>query len=262
MLAHWHPFTYGQGDMLASVGPLRYMSLPTSVSDRHLGASRPTRTPGPELAPLARTRYLLCPIGMDFVHPIRGLLELIDHYNAHSYPTTGLWVTNAGADDYLDLVDEHRCELPVLELDPNPYWTGFYSSRPELKRSHRLLVDELVGAEAAAVADGVPGATRVVGDLADAWWTAAVGNHHDFVTGTSPDRVVRGEQSRGWTLPMPPCAGPGPRPTTRRLGRAPPQRCTTSGPTAHCASSAAAWSPSSTRPEERVCVTSASTVSW
>lgn len=195
VLAHWHPFTYGQGDMLASVGPLRYMSLPTSVSDRspRRVAARLERQ-ARRLAPLARTRYLLCPIGMDFVHPIRGLLELIDHYNAHSYPTTGLWVTNAGADDYLGLVDEHRCDLPVLELDPNPYWTGFYSSRPELKRSHRLLVDELVGAEAAAVADGVPGATRVVGDLADAWWTAAVGNHHDFVTGTSPDRVVRGEQ--------------------------------------------------------------------
>ena len=34
ILAHWHRFTYGQGDMVASVGPLRYMSLPTAVPDR------------------------------------------------------------------------------------------------------------------------------------------------------------------------------------------------------------------------------------
>lgn len=195
VLAHWHPFTYGQGDMLASFGPMRYMGLPTSVSDRspRRVAARLERH-ADKLAPLARTRYLLCPIGMDFVHPIRDLLELIDHYNEHAYPRTGLWVTNAGGDDYLDLVDEHGGDLPVLELDPNPYWTGFYASRQELKRSHRLLVDRLVAAEAGAVADGGPRAARIAGELADAWWTAAVGNHHDFVTGTSPDRVVRAEQ--------------------------------------------------------------------
>ena len=195
VLAHWHPFTYGQGDMLASIGPLRYMGLPTSVADRspRRVAARLERH-ADKLAPLARTRYLLCPIGLDFVHPIRDLFELIDRYNEHSYPRTGLWVTNAGADDYLDLVDEYRVDLPVLELDPNPYWTGFYSSRPELKRSHRLLVDRLVAAEADAVADGEPRGARIAGELADAWWTAAVGNHHDFVTGTSPDRVVRAEQ--------------------------------------------------------------------
>ena len=138
MLAHWHPFTYGQGDMLSSIGPLRYMGLPTSIRDRsprHVAARLEGHAD--KLAPLARTRYLLCPIGLDFVHPIPGLLELIDRYNEDCYPTTGLWVTNAGADDYLDLVDDHRGDLPVLELDPNPYWTGFYASRPELKRSHR-----------------------------------------------------------------------------------------------------------------------------
>jgi len=196
VLAHWHPFTYGQGDMIASVGALRYMSLPTSIRDRspRRVAARLQRQ-ADRLAPLARTPYLLCPIGMDFVHPIPDLWDLIDEFNEHVYPRTGLWVTNAGADDYLALVGTHRAELPVLELDPNPYWTGFYASRPELKRSHRSLVDRLVVTEAETVAAGDPRrSARLAGELREAWWTAAVGNHHDFVTGTSPDRVVRTEQ--------------------------------------------------------------------
>jgi hypothetical protein len=199
VLAHWHPFTYGQGDMLAAVGPLRYMSLPIAVPDRseRRVAARIERYAA-ALEPLARTPYLLCPIGLDFVNPIRGLLDLLDRYNRKRYPDSGLWVVNAGADDYLELVDAHRPDLPVVELDPNPYWTGFYASRPELKRAHRRLVDTLGAAEAEAVAESANGepviAEKTAAALADAWWTAATANHHDFVTGTSPDRVVRNEQ--------------------------------------------------------------------
>ena len=45
--------------------------------------------------------------------------------------------------------------------------------------------------------DGLPIAPAdadAVRPLADAWWTAATSNHHDFITGTSPDPVVEGEQ--------------------------------------------------------------------
>lgn len=196
VLAHWHPFTYGQGDKVAAVGILRYMSLPLAVPDRseRRVAARLERYAA-KLAALARTPYLLCPIGLDFAHPIPRLLDLVDRYNERRYPDSGLWVLNAGADDYLDLVGEHRDRLPVLELDPNPYWTGFYASRPELKRTHRHLVDALVATEAEAVASGPAVAARTASALAEAWWTACVGNHHDFVTGTSPDRVVRREQA-------------------------------------------------------------------
>ena len=195
VLAHWHPFTYGHGDMVASVGILRYMSLPTAVPDRseRRVAARIERYAA-QLQPLARTPYLLCPVGLDFAHPIPDLLELVDRYNRNRAPDSGLWVVNAATDDYLDLVESHRDELPVLELDPNPYWTGFYASRPELKRAQRRLVDRLLVAEAEAVAIGVEEAERRAEGWAGAWWTASVANHHDFVTGTSPDRVVRGEQ--------------------------------------------------------------------
>lgn len=195
VLAHWHPFTYGQGDMLATAGVIRYMSAGIAIparSERRV-AARIERY-ATQLDPLARTPYMLCPIGMDFVNPIRDLLSLIDRYNERRYPDTGLWVTNAGADDYFDLVDAHSADLPVIELDPNPYWTGFYASRPELKRAHRHLVDELLAVEAEAVAEGPAQAARRAGQLVEPWWVAATANHHDFVTGTSPDRVVRREQ--------------------------------------------------------------------
>ena len=195
VLAHWHPFTYGQGDLLAARGVTRWMGVPAAVpdrSERHVAR----RIDGfvRRLEPLARTPYLLCPIGFDFVHPIPDLLALLDRHNRVRYPSTGTWVLNAGADDYLDLVAEHGADLPRVEADPNPYWTGFYASRPELKRAHRQLVDELVATEAEAVARGPVAAARTSAALRAPWWSAVVGNHHDFITGTAPDRVVRAEQ--------------------------------------------------------------------
>ena len=75
---------------------------------------------------------MLCPIGFDFVEPIPDLVALLDRYNRNHFPTTGVWVANAGLDDYLGLIEPFQDALPVLELDPNPYWTGFYTSRPPL----------------------------------------------------------------------------------------------------------------------------------
>jgi hypothetical protein len=85
--------------------------------------------------------------------------------------------------------------LPVVELDPNPYWTGFYTARPALKRRCRDLVDHLLLAERLALSPELgevgPAALQ---ELEQAWWDAVVSNHHDFITGTSPDAVVEGEQ--------------------------------------------------------------------
>jgi hypothetical protein len=78
-----------------------------------------------QLEPYSPTPYLFCPIGFDFVPPIPDLVPLLDRYNEKRYPSTGTWALNAGLDDYLGLVDFYRDQLPVIELDPNPYWTGF-----------------------------------------------------------------------------------------------------------------------------------------
>ncbi len=196
VLCHWNAYTYGQGDLLAHRGIVRIYNLPLAVaarSDRHV--ARRIGQFASQLAPVSRTPYLFCPIGFDFVRPIPGLVGLLDRYNRNHYPAGGVWAVNAGLDDYLELVDCQRGALPVLELDPNPYWTGFYSSRPSLKkRCHELLDDLLLAERLAVLAGSEKERQAAASELRDAWWDAAVSNHHDFITGTSPDRVVTGEQ--------------------------------------------------------------------
>jgi hypothetical protein len=198
ILCHWNACTYGQGDMLAYRGLSRVYLTPVPLaipnrSDRHV--TRRIQQYAGQLAHNSRTPYMFCPIGYDFVPPIPDLVGLLDRYNRRHYPTTGLWVVNAALDDYLDLVDCHRSELPVLELDPNPFWMGFYTSRPTLRERCHELVDELLLAEKLALLPDNAGAERTIAsELQEPWWVAAVANHHDFITGTSPDRVVDAEQ--------------------------------------------------------------------
>lgn len=205
VLCHWNAFTYFQGDLLAHLGIVRWM-------DRIYGCAWPTerhvarRIRGyvRQLAPLARVPYMFCPIGGDFNGPIVGLVDLLDRYNRIRYPTTGVWAVNAGLDDYLALLDHHRQHLPVVTLDPNPYWMGFYASRPEAKRRAQRIVRKLVLAESLAVLPAATPATATDGlgadepairrDLRQSWDLVVLSNHHDFITGTSPERVWRNEQ--------------------------------------------------------------------
>jgi len=196
VLCHWNAFTYGQGDMLAYGGASRVylarIAFPLR-SDRHI--ARRIKQYVNQLAPYSRTPYMFCPIGFDFVEPIPDLLALLDRYNQNHYPKTGVWAVNAGLDDYLMLVEAYQDQLPVLELDPNPYWTGFYTARPTLKQRSRKLVDNLLLAEKLSFLPENKGTEKTLNnELEDAWWQAAVSNHHDFITGTSPDRVVEEEQ--------------------------------------------------------------------
>ncbi|MBW2361996.1 MAG: hypothetical protein JRG84_13890 [Deltaproteobacteria bacterium] len=197
VLCHWNAFTYGQGDMLAHRGLSRVYLFPSAVPDRseHNVARRIAQFDA-QLSPYSRTPYLFCPIGFDFVAPIPDLLTLLDRYNRRHYSTTGVWALNAGLDDYLALVDTQRAALPVLDLDPNPYWTGFYTARPTLKKLCFEVVDDLLLAEKLALLpdNESAGGAKTAEEIGDAWWSAVVSNHHDFITGTSPDRVVEEEQ--------------------------------------------------------------------
>jgi hypothetical protein len=196
VLCHWNAFTYGQGDLLAHRGVSRVYLFPSAISDRsERNVARRIAQFDAQLSPYRRTPYMFCPIGFDFVAPIPDMLALLDRYNRSRYPTTGVWAVNAGLDDYLALVDYHRAALPVLELDPNPYWTGFYTARPTLKkRCHELVDDLLLAEKLALLPEDDSAGEKIAEQLEDAWWAAAVSNHHDFITGTSPDRVVEEEQ--------------------------------------------------------------------
>ncbi len=195
-LCHWNAFTYGQGDMLAHRGITRVYVFPTAIPDRSdRNVAHKIERFAAQLAPYSRTRYLFCPIGFDFASPISDLVALLDRYNQRHYRKSGIWAVNAGLDDYLALVNSHRDALPVLELDPNPYWTGFYTSRPTLKRRCHELVDLMLLAERLSLLPENEAAERTISEeLQASWWTAATSNHHDFITGTSPDRVVQAEQ--------------------------------------------------------------------
>ncbi|MBN1137560.1 MAG: hypothetical protein JXM73_13315 [Anaerolineae bacterium] len=196
LLCHWNAYTYGQGDMLAFRGLTRVYLVRVAWparSDRHV--ARRIGQYVAQLQPYSRTPYLFCPIGFDFVEPIPDLVELLDRYNQNHYPQTGIWAVLAGLDDYLALVEDYRDQLPVLALDPNPYWTGFYTARPALKQRCHHLVDDLLLAERLSWLPENRGAEPAITTaLQDAWWHAAASNHHDFITGTSPDPVVDEEQ--------------------------------------------------------------------
>lgn len=198
VLCHWNAFTYFQGDLLAHLGIVRWMDVPGAISwrtSRHVAR----RISGfvRQLEKVAVTPYVFCPIGCDFVRPIRDLVDLVDGYNRDYYPHTGIWAVNAGLDDYLALVDCHRARLPVLALDPNPYWMGFYASRPHFKRACNRIERELLRAEKLAALR--PNGKSWRRDARQAWELLVLANHHDFITGTSPDRTVRAEQ-RPWLV--------------------------------------------------------------
>ena len=203
VLCHWNAFTYFQGDLLAHLGVVRWMDRIYGWSWRsEPHVARQIRGYVRKLEPLSRLPYLFCPIGGDFNGPIEDLVFLLDRYNRIRYPTTGVWAVNAGLDDYLELVGYHRDELPVVALDPNPYWMGFYASRPEAKRRAQRIVRKLVLAEELAVLpalapspDGpLASESAIQRDVRQAWDLAVLSNHHDFITGTSPDRIWREEQ--------------------------------------------------------------------
>jgi hypothetical protein len=215
VLTHWMAHGYGHGDMIASGGLSRIMGLPAAWPDR-----RPGRVDAridrylTELRCIARTPYRLLAIGYDFVRPVPRLVELLDDWNVRHHERTGTWLVNAAIDDYLDLVSHHRDDLPTIELDPNPYWMGFYATRPGLKASARELGRRLLAVDAHEATSVLTGTNsqRIPPAQRAQWWIAATSNHHDFVTGTAPDRVARKEQAAWLTSAIDATPWPDPRP--------------------------------------------------
>ncbi|MFT3840720.1 MAG: hypothetical protein QM723_27265 [Myxococcaceae bacterium] len=193
VLCHWNAFTYFQGDMLAHKGVVRWAGNVFGLSwrsMRHVAA----RIDGyvKQLAPVSKTPYLLCPIGMDFNDPIADLGPLLRQYNRERYGETGTWLCLAGLDDYFALLELQRSKLPVLSVDPNPYWMGFYATRPEVKQRPTRIARSLLAAEAKAAL--APRDEAVEQALSAGWSTLVLSNHHDYITGTSPDAVWEAEQ--------------------------------------------------------------------
>jgi len=195
VIAHWSAFSYMQGDMLDK-NALAY------IYGINLGI--PARSPKQtnakidslikQLQPLSKTGYMFCPIGGDFNPPIPDLNKILTQYNQTRYSETGVFVVLATLEDYFRLVEFHKDKLPVLMLDPNPTFMGFYSSRPELKQRARKLSQSLLLAEALGVNAILHNNPELYPELSQIWATSLFSNHHDFITGTAPDRVYWKEQ--------------------------------------------------------------------
>lgn len=194
VLCHWNAFTYFQGDMLAWRGIVRWMNRVFGWRDRSAwNVAGKIAGYARQLQRVSRTPYLFCPIGMDFNDPIPDLTGLLDRYNQETWPKTGVYVVNASLEDYLELVDQHRERLPIVELDPNPYWMGFYASRPQLKQRCRKLTNTLLSTEKLLASGNGEGA-EARSLVSQAWDRVILSNHHDFITGTAPGRVYLQEQ--------------------------------------------------------------------
>jgi hypothetical protein len=198
LLCHLNPYTYGQGDLLTHIGVAKLLGfvvgLPFHVrSPGHV--ARRIQGYVKQLERFSRTPYMLCPIGLDFNEPIPQLVSLLDRYNSEVYPESGIFAVNAALEDYMDLVSHYASRLPVLNMDPNPTFMGFYSSRPEMKQRCKTLSFRLITAEKIITcADHGKEKRRLDQELENAWDKVVVPNHHDFITGTSPNRVWRKEQ--------------------------------------------------------------------
>jgi len=194
VIAHWNAFTYFMGDMIDTAGVVKTYGLTAGVPARFPAATNAKIDSYiKQLRPLSPTGYMFCPIGGDFTPPVPGLPKIMADYNKSRYPKTGVYAVFAGLEDYMTLVEFQKDKLPKLKLDPNPLFMGFYASRPELKQRARKLSKGLLLAETLGVMAQDRGLAKYP-ELAPAWELALFADHHDFITGTAPDRVYLGEQ--------------------------------------------------------------------
>jgi alpha-mannosidase len=199
VLAHWMPQSYCQGDEIDQ--PVGSAPSGGELADAMQHMEDYLAVNGPA----SPTPYVFVPIGCDFAAPKPHLLDYVSAWNTTEYPRTGVWAVAASFDHYAQLVGSYRNALPVRHFDPTPYWTGFYASRPLLKTMHYAATRALLAAEVfGALTDGIGRSdARMWSEqvaartqaLHQIWAVLVPSNHHDFVTGTSPDLVYQGEQA-------------------------------------------------------------------
>jgi hypothetical protein len=191
VLAHYMPIReYCQGDSIDLDG---YVIGGARLGEEHgddpVFVREQVATFIDQLTPYARTPYLFVPIGCDFQVPRPRLADYAQWWNDERFDATGVWVALATFEDYERLVGFHIDDLPAMERDLAPVWTGFYASRPQIKQAARAVAESLAGIEP-FLAMLEPGSDS----LAPAWQSVVLSNHHDTITGTSTDAVVDSEE--------------------------------------------------------------------
>jgi hypothetical protein len=107
--------------------------------------------------PSSLAPFIYVPCGNDFALPIPCLLQIAAEWNEHN-PSPATQVVVGTLEQYIQSVmawsSENPGKLVTRTMDPTPYWTGFYASRPANKILHHATVRALLGAEVfGAIAD-------------------------------------------------------------------------------------------------------------
>ncbi len=201
VLAHWMVGFYGQGDTIDT----DFIMAPYCLAAFGIDPC-PLVNPAPEftnpriqgyldsLDPVSPTGYMFIPVGSDFAFPNPNLVTYMDNWNSMMFEETGVWCAAATFEHYAMLVDAHREELPSFQRDINPYWTGFYTTRPVLKDYNQWCTSDLTAVEIFSVLAGSAGYSYPEEIINDAWDGIVFMNHHDGITGTSLDYVYYQEQ--------------------------------------------------------------------
>ncbi len=198
VFAHFMPDTYGvpgssqgqEANVEAWTNFLQSQFLSASTSYNNVCSSLSTVVwPGD---------IVFAPAGGDFSVPDSGWVDGVNNLNLTN--TTAKLGTFP---DYVSAVQSSTASLTTMPFDPSNFWTGYFGSRPELKILQARASRDLQAAEAVSCLLRLRSRTSSAAlDSLDAtieqvWNILAPSSHHDFVTGTSPDRVYKMEQ-----LPM------------------------------------------------------------
>lgn len=217
-IAHWLSSHYNQGEDLESNGGADYNSPEDNLNcDK---SANPTTVTGHIQAyintnkPVSPTPYIYVHVSDDFMRPYQQLVKDVNTWNSdpNGYAATGVYAVVATFDHYVRLVETHKSSLKsrsyqanspsgVTDLfQPNPYWMGYYGSRPELKTLHNDAVRSLVGTEIFQIINNslipvtFPELSGQTAQIMAGWDSLAPSTHHDYITGTAIDDVYLHEQ--------------------------------------------------------------------
>jgi alpha-mannosidase len=195
VFAHFMPNTYGVpfasgGSQSNSSAWLSFVQSQYLSSSYHSGSSlQATVWPG---------GVAFAPAGGDFSVPDTGWVGGVSDFNSTAGNTTKSAVGTFSS--YVNAVKSSGAPLVKRTLDPSNFWTGYFGSRPALKRLQAQASRDLVSAEALSsllwLASPMSSAALSSLDSAiqEAWGVLVPSSHHDFITGTSPDSIYKKEQ--------------------------------------------------------------------
>ncbi len=123
----------------------------------------------------AESRYLILPLGFDFLDPMPNLPDLVERWNQADRETVLVMADADTAFDYLSTQ-----ELPEVTTDFNPVWQAYYASRPQAKIADKESEYYLTAADKFGLLLNVQ---------PTAWQTATLNAHYDNIGAVSFDSV-------------------------------------------------------------------------